>query len=621
MSSKLDITDDIKLPLDLAAQAIVEVGIRGSGKTNTGRRLAEQLVKAGVPICVVDPTDAWWGMRASRDGRGDGYPVFIFGGEHGDLPLEETNGKTIADFLVKERVPVICSLRHLRKNAQRRFVTELCEELYHLKGKPENRSPLTVFIDESPLFIPQRVLGEMARTVGAVEDLIARGRNAGFGVVLISQRFATINKDVSTQAGTIICHRLTSPQDRKAIAEWIEENATIEQQRETLQSLATLKNGEAWLWAPALEIYHRVQIKLSDTFDSGATPKMGVKPTEPKKLAEIDRDKLRARMTAAVEKSKANDPAELKKRIAELERQDAMLKDIAVIANKHGWDGVNNSKILSVFLDHALGGKKSAEPLVTDQQISRLEKLYDRAEKLPAAVSEKLAALFNPAMEAIHDVGPLLGQLLTAARTAVQKPIQPLKGHNPGAAAAVSRPTTKPVVLAVGARKVGTIANGLSRPQQRILDAVAWWNAIGVDAPSRLQVGFVAGIKPTGGHFSNTIGPLVTRGLIENVGDGVKLTETGTELANLPPATPTLGEYHNLLRSIIKSGATRRILDVIIDSGYENLTVEAIGERTGINAGGGHFSNSIGPLSTLGLIERGDGVVTVTKLLFPEGLR
>lgn len=40
----------------------------------------------------------------------------------------------------------------------------------------------------------------------------------------------------------------------------------------------------------------------------------------------------------------------------------------------------------------------------------------------------------------------------------------------------------------------------------------------------------------------------------------------------------------------------------------------------GIDPNGGHFSNSIGPLSTLGLITRKNGIVTPTPLLFPEAL-
>lgn len=328
---KLNISADLSVPLDVASQAVAILGIRGAGKTNTAMVFAEELLAKAQPMVYIDPTDGAWGLRSD-------FPVFIFGGTHGDLPLQETDGKVLAEFVVSEQVPVILSLRHLRKNAQRRFVTEFCEEIYHLKGKPENRTPLTVFIDEAPLFVPQKVLGETARTVGAVEDLIARGRNAGFGVVLISQRSATINKDVLTQCDTIITHRLTSPQDRKALSDWIEENATIEKQKEVLQSLATMPNGRAWVWSPRLDVMKQVQVRLRKTFDSSATPTRGERPAQPKRLEEIDLGKLKNKLAETVKKAEQDDPVLLRKRIAHLERNGTANPGLLDLAKRNGYE-------------------------------------------------------------------------------------------------------------------------------------------------------------------------------------------------------------------------------------------------------------------------------------------
>jgi hypothetical protein len=158
-----------------------------------------------------------------------------------------------------------------------------------------------------------------------------------------------------------------------------------------------------------------------------------------------------------------------------------------------------------------------------------------------------------------------------------------------------------------------------SRPQQRVLDAIAWFNSIGVDAPSRAAVGFVARIKPTGGHFRNTVGPLSTHGLIEAVGDdGVRLSDAGAALATAPAGPPTLDAYHAAIRSVLNSGASQRVFDAIIGGGGADLTAEEIGEVSAIDPGGGHFRNSIGPLGTLGLIQRRGNVVHPTDLLFPR---
>jgi hypothetical protein len=68
---------------------------------------------------------------------------------------------------------------------------------------------------------------------------------------------------------------LPSPLDRKALALWIEENATIAEQKDVLSSLAKLKTGEAWIWAPYFDLFKRAQVRARKTFDSSAAPKRG----------------------------------------------------------------------------------------------------------------------------------------------------------------------------------------------------------------------------------------------------------------------------------------------------------------------------------------------------------
>jgi len=166
---------------------------------------------------------------------------------------------------------------------------------------------------------------------------------------------------------------------------------------------------------------------------------------------------------------------------------------------------------------------------------------------------------------------------------------------------------------------VAAVING---SQQRILDAVAWWNSVGVAAPTRAQVGFVARIKPLGGHFSNCIGPLATGGYLGSAVNGtVELTAAGRALAAAPNATPTLAAYHDGIRAVLKTGTQRKVLDAVIAHcrGGE-ISTETLGRLTGLDHAGDHFNNTVGPLSTLGLIERSRGHVRATSLLFPEAL-
>jgi Cdc6-like AAA superfamily ATPase len=48
---------DLTLPLDLVTHVTLCAGKRGSGKTNTAKRIVEQAVRSGVPVAVLDPAD------------------------------------------------------------------------------------------------------------------------------------------------------------------------------------------------------------------------------------------------------------------------------------------------------------------------------------------------------------------------------------------------------------------------------------------------------------------------------------------------------------------------------------------------------------------------------------
>jgi DNA helicase HerA-like ATPase len=96
----LEISKDLSLPLEAVTETFAILAKRGKGKTNTAVVMAEEMIAAGLPVVIVDPVGVWWGIRSSADGKGDGLPVVIFGGDHADVPLEETAGELVADVIV-----------------------------------------------------------------------------------------------------------------------------------------------------------------------------------------------------------------------------------------------------------------------------------------------------------------------------------------------------------------------------------------------------------------------------------------------------------------------------------------------------------------------------------------
>ena len=210
---------------------------KGAGKTYTGRVMAEEFHKAGVPFVVLDPTGAWWGLRGGE--RGEGLPVIIFGGDHADVPLEPTAGKLMADLAVDERISMVLDISQFGSHAaERRFAHDFLERLYR-----RNKELMHLFVDEADLFAPQSAPSGDKALLGTMENIVRRGRIKGIGCTLISQRSAVLNKDVLTQIDVLVAMRITSPQDRKAIGEWIKGHDEHDEGAEVLDSLAGLQPG------------------------------------------------------------------------------------------------------------------------------------------------------------------------------------------------------------------------------------------------------------------------------------------------------------------------------------------------------------------------------------------
>jgi DNA helicase HerA-like ATPase len=367
----MDLAPKFSIP-DLTTETIGIIGKRGSGKSHTGTLLVEELLQLDSQVIVIDPIGGWWGLRAGADGKStNGFSIPIFGGLHGDIPLEERSGALLADYLVENRLSGVIDLSDFSKSAMRRFVRDFAERFYLLKNK--QRDPVHVVIDECDLFVPQRVDSpEMMPLVGAINDFVLRGRQRGIGVTLISQRPARIAKDVLTQVEILIAFRLTGPQDIKAFGEWIEHNGTKEAQKEVLATLSSLERGTGWFWAPGLMsgLLKMVAFRARHTYDSSRTPD-GKRIKPPKTLRDVDLGQLSEAMKATVERAKSDDPKLLKAEISRLLNETRVLK-------------------LERELKHI-----KADPAIDKTTLKRLEKVIERAEGLYSLEASYIKELEN----------------------------------------------------------------------------------------------------------------------------------------------------------------------------------------------------------------------------------
>ena len=67
MTAALRISPDLALPLDTVTSTIVVYGGKGMGKTNLLSVVLEEMSKARLRWCALDPVGVLWGLRHAAD--------------------------------------------------------------------------------------------------------------------------------------------------------------------------------------------------------------------------------------------------------------------------------------------------------------------------------------------------------------------------------------------------------------------------------------------------------------------------------------------------------------------------------------------------------------------------
>lgn len=278
------------------------VGTSGSGKTYAAGTAVERLLKSGAKVVVVDPLDVWYGLRVHVDGKRPAFPVVIFGGAHGDIPLTEYTGGLIGETVAGMSESCIVSLGGFStKSAERRFMLAFLERLYRRAGG----EPFHIVFDEADLWAPQKSSEPQLQNL--MEQIVRRGRVKGFIPWLITQRPAVLSKDVLSQADGLVAMKLTSSQDRDALGAWIEGQADRADEKRMLAALPPMQRGHGIIWIPGRGVLTEAAFPAKTTFDSSRTPKRG-ELQRTATLKPIDLGKLKERI-ASIETAQAKPKA------------------------------------------------------------------------------------------------------------------------------------------------------------------------------------------------------------------------------------------------------------------------------------------------------------------------
>ena len=181
---------------ELLATRLLVQGNSGSGKSHLLRRLLEQSAP-WVQQCVIDPEGDFVTL-ADRFGH-----VVV------DAQRTEAELTRIAGRIRQHRVSVVLNLEGLDVEQQMRGAAAFLNGMFD--AERDFWYPVLVVVDEAQLFAPA-VAGEVSdearkMSLGAMTNLMCRGRKRGLAGVIATQRLAKLAKNVAAEASNFLMGR------------------------------------------------------------------------------------------------------------------------------------------------------------------------------------------------------------------------------------------------------------------------------------------------------------------------------------------------------------------------------------------------------------------------------
>jgi len=546
----------INLPVLLETRLLVQAG-SGGGKSWALRRILEQTAPK-VQQLVIDPEGEFATLREKFD--------YVIAAAHdADAIASPQTAPLLARRLMESGVSAILDIYDLKHHERVLFVRRFLEALVNAPRKLWH--PVLVVLDEAHVFCPQAGSAESA---GAVIDIATRGRKRGLCAVLATQRLSKLHKDAAAEMQNKLVGLTGLDVDVKRAADELGMSA-----RDALQTLRGLNPGEFYAFGPAFTRTPEL-VKIGPVVTTH--PKAGQRLLQAPPPAS---EKVRSELAKLADLQK--DAEQEARTVEELQALNAKLKREATMANKRAEQaGVPEKEVDERIRAAVAEALKHSAPAD-----SNLHKTGDeRMRKALARISE------------------IAGSALGAAGTeAIQ---EPRSARMPAV-----RPRTAPAAPEISA--------GLSGPEQRILDAIAWLESIGVEEPEQPAVAFLAGYAYGAGSYNNPRGKLRQSGHVEYMaGNRICLTDSGRALAKAPTAPASTQELHERILAKLP-GPEQRVLQPLLAAYPQPMDSADLAHAAGYTPGAGSFNNPRGRLRTLGLIDYPTpGQCVARALLFPE---
>lgn len=532
----------------------------GGGKTWAIRRLLEKSHGLAQQI-VIDVEGEYSTLRQKFD-----YVLAARNG--GDTLADVRTAELLAKRLLELNVSAIIDIYELHARDRILFVRKFVDSLVNAPKKLWH--PALIVIDEAHVFAPQH--GD-AESSSAVIDLMTRGRKRGFCGVLATQRLSKLHKDAAAEANLKLIGRSSMDIDMRRSAE---ELGLVERtDRESLRGLAP---GEFYAFGPGLS-NEVIRFRVGDVVTTH--PRPGQREVQ----IPAPREKVKAILAQLADLPK--EAEEEAKTAAELR---AKVRTLELDLKKARAGHPDDSASLKELRDKVKQATSHSQQLQRELD-QRLAKSLEFADKF-GVEHEKVRKL----LVAWKDWLP-------------KKSDTQLPSFSSGASFKIECPKVRTEVKRTAQRMADafdlrtTTTLELTRPQQRILDALAWLEAAGVRPASRTQAAFMAGVSPSSSGYANNLSALSSRKLLSYPSGGrVELTDAGRDIAAHPTEPPSSEQFQEKVLALL-SKPQAAILRPLIEEHPTAIDRESLAGLAGVSPSSSGYANNLSRLRSLGLID------------------
>ena len=479
----------IDLDVLLRTRLLVQAN-SGGGKSWLLRRFAEETF-GKVPLIIVDPEGEFATLREQFG--------FVLVGKGGETPADPRSASLLAHKLLELRASAICDIYELKPQTRHHWVKLFLESLVDAPKKLWR--PTIVIVDEAHVYCPEKGQGE-SEAFGAMADLVTRGRKRGFCAVFATQRLAKLSKNVSAEMLNRLIGQTFEDIDQDRAADLL--SVPRADRSQFFADMRVIDPGYFWALGRAIA-KSRVLVKVGSISTTHPEPgSAGFSAEPPPAPAKVQAllPKLADLPQAAEEKAKTE--AELRHEIRQLKAQ---LRDRPA------------EKKVPLIIEKEIKAWKDRAALEAKRHLDHGEKITKGLKTLHGS----LVKLSENVLVLVDDISGSLTALKVSRQWA--KILQARTVHHVHREPSTYHPSLRSRSMDQAAR------DAISGPQQRVLDAIAWMNSIGIDEPEQVAVSFLAGYTFGAGAYNNIRGSLRTHGLVEYRGTRIVLTEEGQRCA------------------------------------------------------------------------------------------